>query len=77
MVVTGRVDMVVRTPKHLYIFEFKVTREGTAQDAIEQIKSLGYAKKFRSTKRPILLVGVSFDEKTRNIGEWKEELVHG
>lgn len=77
IVATGRVDMVVRTPKHLYIFEFKVTKEGTAQDAIEQIKTLGYAKKFRSTKRPIHLVGVSFDEKTRNIGEWKEELVQG
>ena len=74
VVATGRVDMVVRTTKHLYLFEFKVTASGSAQDAIDQIKTRGYAKKFRSTKRKIHYIGVSFDEKTRNIGEWKEEV---
>ena len=72
---TGRVDMVVKTAHHLYIFEFKVTTQGTAQDAITQIKERGYIKMFSSDDRPIHLVGVSFDEKTRNIGEWKEVLV--
>ena len=72
---TGRIDMVVRTAKRIYIFEFKVMTSGSAQDAIEQIKSHAYLKKFARTKRPIHLVGVSFDEKTRNIGEWKEEIL--
>ena len=72
---TGRIDMIVSTHKHVYLFEFKVTTQGTAQDAIEQIKARGYLKKIRKTKRPIHLVGVSFDEKTRNIGEWEEEVV--
>ena len=74
---TGRIDMLVTTRKHVYIFEFKVNTQGSAQDAIDQIKERGYLKKIRATKRPIHLVGVSFDEKTRNVGEWKEEiLVH-
>ena len=72
---TGRIDMLVKTTKHVYLFEFKVSAQGTALDAIEQIKERGYLKKIRKTKRPIHLVGVSFDEKTRNIGEWKEEIV--
>ena len=72
---TGRIDMVVRTAKRIYIFEFKVMTSGSAQDAIEQIKSHAYLKKFARTKRPIHLVGVSFDEKTRNVGEWKEEVL--
>ena len=71
---TGRIDMLVTTRKHVYIFEFKVNTQGSAQDAIDQIKERGYLKKIRATKRPIHLVGVSFDEKTRNIGEWKEEV---
>lgn len=74
VVATGRVDMIVRTTKHLYLFEFKVTTAGTAQEAIEQIKAQNYDKKFRSSKRKIHYIGVSFDEKTRNIGEWKEEV---
>ena len=74
---TGRIDMLVTTRKHVYIFEFKVNTQGSAQDAIDQIKERGYLKKIRATKRPIHLVGVSFDEKTRNVGEWKEEMVRG
>ena len=72
---SGRIDMIVSTRKHIYLFEFKVTTEGSAEDAIAQIKERGYLKKIRATKRPIHLVGVSFDEKTRNVKEWKEEVV--
>ena len=72
---SGRIDMVVKTAHHLYIFEFKVTKQGTAQDAIDQIRDKGYIRTFATDDRPIHLVGVSFDEKKRNIGEWKEEIV--
>ena len=72
---SGRIDMIVSTRKHIYLFEFKVTTEGSAEDAIAQIKERGYLKKIRATKRPIHLVGVSFDEKSRNVKEWKEEIV--
>ena len=72
---SGRIDMIVSTRKHIYLFEFKVTTEGSAEDAIAQIKERGYLKKIRVTKRPIHLVGVSFDEKSRNIKEWREEIV--
>ena len=72
---SGRIDMIVSTRKHIYLFEFKVTTEGSAEDAIDQIKERGYLKKIRATKRPIHLVGVSFDEKSRNVKEWKEEVV--
>ena len=73
---SGRIDMVVTTRKHVYIFEFKVNTQGSAQDAINQIKELGYLRSIRAGKRPVHLVGVSFDEKTRNIGEWAEEVIH-
>ena len=72
---SGRIDMIVSTRKHIYLFKFKVTTEGSAEDAIAQIKERGYLKKIRATKRPIHLVGVSFDEKSRNVKEWKEEVV--
>ena len=72
---SGRIDMIVSTRKHIYLFEFEVTTEGSAEDAIAQIKERGYLKKIRATKRPIHLVGVSFDEKSRNVKEWREEIV--
>ncbi|MGP1461200.1 MAG: ATP-binding protein [Bacteroides sp.] len=73
---TGRIDMLVMTREHVYIFEFKVNTQGSAQDAIDQIKDREYFRAVRADGRPVHLVGVSFDEKTRNIGEWKEEVLH-
>ena len=72
---TGRVDMVITTRKRVYLFEFKVMTAGTPQDAIAQLKESGYLAKFSKTKRSIHLVGISFDEKTRNIGAWEEEVL--
>ena len=72
---TGRIDMLVMTREHVYIFEFKVNTQGTAQDAIDQIKDREYFRMVSAEGRPVHLVGVSFDEKTRNIGEWKEEVL--
>ncbi|MGP1461444.1 MAG: ATP-binding protein [Bacteroides sp.] len=71
---TGRIDMLVLTRQHVYIFEFKVNTQGTAQDAIDQIKDREYFRAVSAEGRPVHLVGVSFDEKTRNVGEWKEEV---
>ena len=84
---TGRIDMLVLTRQHVYIFEFKVNTQGSAQDAIDQIRDREYFRAVAAEGRcggaqPVVeegrgrtvhLVGVSFDEKTRNIGEWKEE----
>ncbi|MGP1461441.1 MAG: ATP-binding protein [Bacteroides sp.] len=72
---TGRIDMLVLTRQHVYIFEFKVNTQGTAQDAIDQIKDREYFRAVSAEGRPVHLVGVSFDEKTRNVGEWKEEIL--
>ena len=71
---TGRIDMLVITHHHVYIFEFKVNTQGSAQDAIDQIKDREYFRMVSAEGRTVHLVGVSFDEKTRNIGEWKEVL---
>ncbi len=85
---TGRIDMLVLTRQHVYIFEFKVNTQGSAQDAIDQIKDREYFRAVRAEGRcggaqPVVeegrgrtvhLVGVSFDEKTRNVKEWKEEV---
>ena len=72
---TGRIDMLVTTRQHVYIFEFKVNTQGSAQEAIDQIKDREYFRTVRAEGRPVHLVGVSFDEKARNIGEWKEEVL--
>ena len=69
----GRADCVVHTKDSIYIFEFKLMSAGTADDAIAQIKEKGYASQFKAEGKKIILVGSSFDEEMRTIGEWKTE----
>jgi hypothetical protein len=64
----GRIDAVVRTGGHIYIFEFKL--RGSAQDALQQIHDRQYAEAYRDDPRQKLLVGVEFSDEDRNLGRW-------
>ena len=64
----GRVDMVVWMPDTIYVFELK--KDDTAQKALEQIDSKGYAIPYQADGRRIVKVGVKFDTETRTIDSW-------
>lgn len=64
----GRVDLVVKTTDYIYVMEFKL--EGTAEEAIRQINEKHHALPFEADPRKLFKVGVSFCNKTRNIGKW-------
>ncbi len=65
----GRVDMVVWMPDAIYVFEMK--RDGTAQKALGQIDSKGYAIPYQTDGRRVVKVGVKFDAQTRTIDSWQ------
>lgn len=64
----GRTDMVVWMPDTVYVFELKAN--GTAQEALEQIDSKGYAISYDSNGLKVVKVGVSFDVETRVPTDW-------
>ena len=68
---TGRVDIVMKTDKALYLFELKLNM--SAQAAMKQIDLKDYASKFALSGLPIVKVGINFDPERRTIGDWKVE----
>ena len=68
---TGRVDIVMKTAKALYLFELKLNM--SAQAAINQINLKDYSSKFALAGLPIVKVGINFDPERRTIGDWKVE----
>ncbi len=64
----GRVDCVVETSKHVYIFEFK--RDGSAAEALKQIEEKGYAREYAADKREVHLIGCNFSSQTGTIDGW-------
>ncbi|MGM9777454.1 MAG: AAA family ATPase [Prevotella sp.] len=66
---TGRVDIVMRTDKALYLFELKLNR--SAEAAMNQIDLKDYPSRFSLCGLPIIKVGINFDAEKRTIGDWK------
>ena len=61
----GRADIVANHKKGIYIFELKV--DEPVDKAFAQIRKKGYAEPYLAEGRPIWLIGLSFDSKTRRL----------
>ena len=66
---TGRVDMVMRTDKALYLYELKMNKSVAA--AIKQIDLKYYPARFTQCGLPIVKVGINFNDERCTIGDWK------
>jgi hypothetical protein len=64
----GRTDMVVYMPDTTYILELKVN--GTAQEALEQIKQKHYDLPYHTEGNSIVMAGIRFNADTRTIDDW-------
>lgn len=64
----GRIDILIGTTDYIYIIELKFN--GTAQQAIEQIKEKNYSLPFTTDGRKIIRIGANIAQTTRNIEEW-------
>ena len=66
---SGRVDMVMRTNKALYLFELKMNK--SAEAAMKQIDLKDYPARFAMCGLPIVKVGINFDDERRTISDWE------
>ena len=65
---TGRVDVVMKTSKAIYLFELKLNK--SAEAAMKQIDLKDYSSKFALVGLPIVKVGINFDPDRRTISDW-------
>jgi hypothetical protein len=61
----GRADVVAKHPAMVCIFELKV--DEPVDNAFKQIRERGYAEPFKADPRPVWLIGLSFNSKTRHL----------
>ncbi len=63
----GRADVVAEHVVGVYIFELKV--DEPVDRAFGQIRAKGYDEPYRASGKPVWLVGLSFDSKTRRLAD--------
>ena len=66
----GRIDAVVQTDDHIYLFEFKLDDDDTA---LSQIKDKAYFKKYLQSSKKITMIGVNFDSVKGQLIDWQTE----
>ena len=71
----GRADIVAKHPAMICIFELKV--DEPVDRAFTQIREKGYAEPYLADGRPIWLIGLSFDSKTRRLVDYAAERFDG
>ena len=66
---TGRVDIVMKTDKALYLFELKLNK--SAEAAMQQIDLKEYPARFALCGLPVVKIGINFDAATHTISDWE------
>lgn len=66
---SGHIDLLVRLPKYVYLFELKM--EGDVERALRQIEEKDYAGGVELRGRRLIKIGVTFAREGNVIKEWK------
>jgi hypothetical protein len=69
----GRADAVVTTADTVYVFEFKLSGNATAEDALKQIDDKGYLIPFTAGSRKIVKIGAEFNAEERTLSRWLQD----
>lgn len=74
----GRIDMVINCPKTIYIMEFKYSPndKDLSNDALDQIIDKKYYQPYIIQQKTIVGIGYSFEEKSRQITNYREETLY-
>lgn len=67
----GRVDVVMRIAKTLYVIELKLDK--SADSAMAQINLKNYSERFSLSGLPVVKVGINFDSESHTLGDWMIE----
>lgn len=70
----GRSDLVINLNNLTYVIEIKINKK--AEQAMRQIKEKKYYEKYLdSGKRTIIILGINFSTKERNVDDWMSEIL--
>ena len=72
MLSTGRIDILVRATRYIYVIELKLKNNGGKEAAVQQILANQYMEPFQADKQKVVGLGVELDEEGKGLLDWKE-----
>ena len=71
MMATGRIDMLVKSSRYIYVIELKLRNNGGKDAAVQQILDHQYLEPFKADKRQVIGLGIELDEEGKGLLDWK------
>ena len=71
MLSSGRIDILAKTSRYIYVFELKLSNNGGVEAAASQISDRRYTEPFKADKRPVIALAVELDSEGKGLLNWK------
>ncbi len=72
MISTGRIDLVAKTSRYIYVIELKLKNNGGKETAVQQILANRYMEPFKADKRETIGLGIELDDEGKGLLDWKK-----
>ena len=66
----GRADAIIKTTDYIYAFEFKLTENATAEEALKQIDEKKYLTPYIASNKKLVKIGAEFSKTERGLNRW-------
>lgn len=70
MMAKGRIDIVARTSRYVYVIELKLTKNGGVKAAEQQIIENQYAEPFKSDGREVVALAIELEDSGKGLMDW-------
>lgn len=71
MMAKGRIDILTKTLRAIYVIELKLQKNGGLDAAAQQIRTNLYAEPFKADGRQVIPLAIELDDEGKGLLEWK------
>lgn len=71
MLATGRIDIIAKTARYIYVLELKLSNNGGKEAAAKQIADRNYTEPFKADKRQVIAIAVELDNDGKGLVDWR------
>ena len=68
----GRIDIIAKTSRYIYVMELKLSNNGGMDAAENQILDKQYLEPFKADSRKVIGLAVELDKDGKGLIDWKE-----
>ena len=71
MLATGRIDIIAKTARYIYVLELKLSNNGGKEAAARQIADRNYTEPFKADKRKVIALAMELDSEGKGLLDWQ------